>query len=104
MLVCRDSPSCFSPTYTLFIGFVGSTSSVHNCDCVLFLRVVLRLVLRGGDDEKVVASSRGRCIVFESECDGDMEIFVMAADGSNQTQLTFNDDYDDRYPAWCPME
>ena len=31
----------------------------------------------------------------------DFEIFVMNADGSNQTQITFNE-FDDEVPAWSP--
>ncbi len=42
-------------------------------------------------------------IAFTSDRDGDWEIFVMDADGSNQTQLTFNDDMDIS-PTWCPVE
>ena len=61
-------------------------------------------MVRGGDDEKVVvASSRGRRIAFVSDRDRDWEIFVMDADGYNQTQLTDNDDWD-LSPAWGPAE
>jgi len=42
-------------------------------------------------------------IAFDSNRDGDWEIFVMDADGSNQTQLTKNNS-DETYPAWCPVE
>lgn len=38
-------------------------------------------------------------IVFASDRDGDMEIFVMDGDGSNVRQLTFNNATDDK-PAW----
>ena len=31
----------------------------------------------------------------------DVEIFVMNADGSNQTQITFNE-FNDEVPAWSP--
>ena len=40
-------------------------------------------------------------IAFESFRDGDFEIFVMDADGTNVRQLTANEDYDYR-PAWSP--
>ncbi len=42
-------------------------------------------------------------IAFISSRDGDWEIFVMDSDGRNQTQLTFNDNFDSS-PAWCPVE
>ena len=40
-------------------------------------------------------------IAFESSRDGDLEIFVMDADGTNVRQLTTNDDWDGD-PAWSP--
>jgi len=40
-------------------------------------------------------------IAFVSSRDGDREIFVMDADGRNQTQLT-NNTSDDYSPAWSP--
>lgn len=46
-------------------------------------------------------SPDGTQIAFESDRDGDLEIFVMDADGGNQTQLTFNND-EDRDPVWSP--
>ena len=45
-------------------------------------------------------SGAGR-IAFDSDRDGDSEIFVMDSDGRNQTQLTYNSSYD-WYPAWSP--
>jgi|GEM_PF-1472278 len=44
--------------------------------------------------------SEGR-IAFSSNLDGDFEIFVMDADGSNVTQLTDNESLD-WHPAWSP--
>jgi hypothetical protein len=46
-------------------------------------------------------SPDGRQIAFESNLDGDMEIFVMNADGSNVRQLTHNTLWDEG-PAWSP--
>lgn len=40
-------------------------------------------------------------IVFQSDRDGDWEIFVMNSDGSHLTQLTDNAAYDG-YPVWSP--
>jgi Tol biopolymer transport system component len=49
----------------------------------------------------------GRRLAFMSDrrtatnLEGDTEIFVMNADGSNQRQITFNA-FDDEHPAWSP--
>lgn len=40
-------------------------------------------------------------IAFSSERDGNSEIYVMDADGSNQTRLTSND-VEDSFPYWSP--
>lgn len=46
-------------------------------------------------------SSDGQRIVFASDRDGNLEIYVMNADGSNQTRLT-NTPEDDWGPVWLP--
>lgn len=40
-------------------------------------------------------------IVFHSTRDGNVEIYKMGSDGSNQTRLTFNE-VSDAYPVWSP--
>lgn len=40
-------------------------------------------------------------IVFHSERDGNVEIYKMKSDGSNQTRLTLNE-ASDTYPVWSP--
>ena len=46
-------------------------------------------------------SPDGRQIAFESNLDGDMEIYVMNADGTNVRQITHNTLWDEG-PAWSP--
>jgi Tol biopolymer transport system component len=46
-------------------------------------------------------SPDGEQIVFASDRDGDLEIFIMDADGSNIHQLTSNEDID-QFPDWSP--
>ena len=41
-------------------------------------------------------------IVFWSNRDGNYEIYVMDADGSNQTNLTNSNDLYERFPSWSP--
>ncbi len=48
-----------------------------------------------------VISRTGSQIAFSSNRDGDWEIYVMNADGSGQTRLTFDDGLDDS-PSWSP--
>ena len=48
-----------------------------------------------------VTSGLEGMIVFESDRDGDWEVFVMNADGTNQRQITDNTS-DDRLPGWSP--
>ena len=41
-------------------------------------------------------------IAFQSDRDGNYEIYIMNADGSDQTRLTINPDDDAMFPAWSP--
>ncbi len=66
-----------------------------------------------GEDARANWRADGRKIVFESDRETptnpavpglggpDFEVFVMNADGSNQTQITFNE-FDDEDAAWSP--
>jgi WD40 repeat protein len=54
-----------------------------------------------GQDFEPAWSADGARIVFSSNRDGNYEIYVMDADGSNQTRLT-NDPARDMQPAWSP--
>src|SRR4051794_25909044 len=47
-------------------------------------------------------SPDGRMIAFESNLDGDMDVYTINADGTNVRQLTHNDTLHDEGPAWSP--
>ncbi|HEX2111694.1 MAG TPA: DPP IV N-terminal domain-containing protein [Gaiellaceae bacterium] len=61
----------------------------------------VRLTRANGNDFSPAWSPDGRRIVFRSTRDGNDEIYVMRADGTNQHRLTRNPD-EDRSPAWSP--
>ena len=66
----------------------------------VLLALIVVIVLAFTPGEPLQAQSGGQ-IVFSSERDGDQEIYLMNADGSNLRQLTRNTDSDD-YPSWSP--
>ena len=51
-------------------------------------------------DDDPVWSPDGAHIAFHSTRDGDEEIFIMNADGTEQTQVTFNEGVFDAVPVW----
>jgi TolB protein len=62
---------------------------------------VQRLTNHEGDDMLPAWSPDGSQIAFSSDHDGDLEIFVMNADGTNLRQLTSNSILDSK-PSWSP--
>ena len=50
------------------------------------------------DDRDSILNTK---IAFTSDRDGNREIYVMNADGSNQTRLTYDPGIDDS-PSWSP--
>ena len=60
-----------------------------------------RLTNDPGDDAFPSWSPDGTRIAFASSRDGNVEIYVMDADGTNLVRLT-NDPAEDSSPAWRP--
>jgi Tol biopolymer transport system component len=60
-----------------------------------------RLTNNDASDRQPAWSPDGTKIAFNSERDGNREIYVMNADGSGLTRLT-NNDASDWDPAWSP--
>ena len=60
-----------------------------------------RLTNNPASDAQPAWSPDGTKIAFNSDRDGNFEVYVMDADGSNQTRLT-NNPADDGGPAWSP--
>lgn len=54
-----------------------------------------------GNDQAPAWSSDGRKIAYFSTRDGNAEVYVMRADGTDQVRLTTNDEWD-FMPAWSP--
>lgn len=54
----------------------------------------------GADDEASSWSPDGGKIAFTSNRDGQREIYIMNADGTNQTRITVTDTRAERAPAW----
>jgi Tol biopolymer transport system component len=61
-----------------------------------------RLSPEGVDDNFPAWSPDGSKIAFVSRRDGNWEIYVMNADGSNPIRLTESTDAGEDYPAWSP--
>lgn len=62
---------------------------------------IRRLTDHEGEDSLPVWSPDGSQIAFASDRDGDMEIFLMRADGTNLRQLTDNTSIESK-PSWSP--
>jgi len=88
----------------LSVNIKGRTKMLRKC---VFLSVVVVMILSlsacgggapVGEEEELAPPSR---IVFVSDRDGNNEIYVMDADGSNQQRLT-NNPAGDSFPSWSP--
>jgi Tol biopolymer transport system component len=61
-----------------------------------------RLTIAAGQDQFPAWSPDGSRIVFESTRTGVRQVWVMNADGTDQTQMTFDSTSKDQVPDWSP--
>jgi hypothetical protein len=86
----RDERRRLKRTNILKIALVAIAVTVTAC--------VLALVIRVESSQAAFPGQNGK-IVFVSNRDGNVEIYTMNADGSNQTNIS-NNKGSDQYPAW----
>ncbi len=101
-----------SPAWAAFPGDNGKLAFTSDRDSANFIYDIYsmdssgpgsaaRLTTHAASDLDPAWSPDGQKIAFMSARDGNLEIYVMDADGTNQTRLT-KDATGDTFPAWSP--
>jgi serine/threonine-protein kinase len=92
-------PTSASPRIVYVHGSVGNTNIyVANADgsgrtCI---------VCNACDEAEPAWSPDGRHIVYQSDCGGSYDIWIVSSSGGNPTQLTRTSGTDEREPDWSP--
>lgn len=73
----------------------------HRLSLLLLTLLLFPLVFSCGDGNSDAGSSDIGQVAFLSSRDGNHEIYLMSADGSNQQNISNNSSYDNA-PAWKP--
>ena len=101
----NNSSPAFSPDgkKIAYASFSFSDQGVKSNICVVDLKtgVVTQLTDNGFMNSNPSFSPNGKFIVFESNRDGNSEIYIMESDGKNQTRLT-NNTFMDSEPMFMP--
>jgi len=94
-------PTFASGGTVLYVGRTDIGSNANYDVYSLTGGVSTNLTIHEGNDRSPVYSPNGQKIAFASDRDGNWEIYVMNADGSNQTRITHDLAVDDE-PTWSP--
>ena len=64
-------------------------------------KAITRITNNNDDDDWAAYATDGKKLVFESQRDGNPQIYVMDVDGKNPKRLS-NNTFAERHPAWSP--
>ena len=117
IMVAVDRNSSNIPSSTPNTPLLVETSSFHDTEVVIVdmplgISNLYTLDINTGNTQQLTDSTANedtpaispdrQMVAFSSDRDGNDEIFVMNADGSNIRQLTFTDNTHNFSPAWSP--
>ena len=91
------------PIYAFLVGTRSSRKTPMKVRLFFAVVVAVALTAAGCNSENDPIGFANDRIAFDSDRDGNFDVYVMDADGSNQTRLT-NNPAQDRVPAWSPDE
>jgi TolB protein len=110
----NEQPLTDSPDWELFpawspdgaqIAYFGKSPNTHNTDVSVMDRDgsnARQLTVMPGFDEDPDWSTDGSQLIFQTDRDGDFEIYVMNPDGSNQHPLAAARQSNELWPSWGP--
>jgi Tol biopolymer transport system component len=96
-----DFPA-WSPFFTDGSSRIAFSGNDHNLYLMDPANGQVSQLTNSGQDLDPTWSPDGSMLAFASYRDGNAEIYVMSADGSNQRRITGNPGFDG-YPSWSPM-
>lgn len=94
----RFDVTCLAIPRLAFVGYVNGHTQIQLAESEAQLT---QLTFGNSNNSEPAWSPDGKRIVFVSDRDGNAELYLMDADGRNQTRIT-NDAKTDYMPSWSP--